>query len=289
MFHTLHTKAALGLTVLAVAAIPSAAQAADGAVVHTPVPVGQLQHTITELSWPSARNTFQHDTLREERWMTATAGRTVETDVRTGKVQSDCQYTLSAARCYEAVNYDASGNNISPHGTIWVSDSDPRLLESWADDGNAIKGLIGDPRGYTQTGTTTFLGHPAVTLNHATSADADGGTGSETVIAEADNDYPLFREVVTDNPGTANNRPGGAPITVHDDEVTQTTTLETISPVGIQLTIGTYPGAVVKDVRVKSVASASTHRKSTHKPKHKKAVHKKAVHKKAKHTGYGTK
>src|SRR5262249_53780230 len=163
-------------------------------------------------------------TLREERWMTATAGRAVETDVRTGKVQSDCQYTLGEARCYEAVNYDAAGNNIAPHGTIWIYDSNPRLLESWADDGAAIKGLIGDQRGYVQTGTPPSLGHPAVTLSKATAKDADGGTGSETVIAEADNDYPLFRETITDNPGTANNRPGGAPITVHDDEVTTTTT-----------------------------------------------------------------
>jgi len=273
MSFSILTKAALGAALLA-AAIPSAAQAADGAIVHTPVPAGQLQHTVTELSWPSDRNTFQHDTLREERWMTAGAGRDVTTDARTGQVQSDCQYTLAEARCYEAVNYDAAGNNIAPHGTIWIYDSNPRLLESWADDGNAIKDLIGDPRGYSQTGTTTFLGHAAVTLTTPTVKDADGGTGSETVIAEADNDYPLFRETVTDNPGTANNRPGGAPITVHDDEVTQTTTLETISPNGIQLTIGRYAGAVVRDERAKTVAAAGKHRKPTHKPKHKKVVHK---------------
>jgi hypothetical protein len=285
MFRTMHIKAALG-AVLVAAAIPAAAQAADGAIQHTPVPAGQLQHTVTEFSWPSDRNTFQHDTLREERWMTATAGRDVTIDTRTGKVQSDCQYTLGEARCYEAVNYDAAGNNIAPQGTIWIYNGIPGLLESWTDDGNRIKSLVGDPRGYHQTGTTTFLGHPAVTLVQSTANDADGGTGSETVIAEADNDYPLFRETITDNPGTANNRPGGAPITVHDDEVTQTTTLETISPGGIQLTIGRYPGATVRDERAKTVAATSKH----HKPTHKKPKHKKVVRKhKASSKGYGKK
>jgi hypothetical protein len=219
--------------------------------------------------------------------MTATAGRVLTTDVQTGRVLSDCAYGLATARCYESIDYDANGNNIAPKGIVWIYPGDARLLESWVDDGNRIKDLIGDPRGYTQTGTTSFLGHPAVTLVQGTAKDADGGTGSETVIAEADNDYPLFREDVTDNPGTANNRPGGAPITVHNDEVTQTTTLETISPNGIQLTIGSYPGAAVKDER--PTVTKAQH-KPTHKPKHKKVVHKhkKVVHK-HKTTGYGKK
>jgi hypothetical protein len=286
MFRTMHIKAALGLAAIAAAAIPAAATASPLPLV--PVAAGQLQHTVTQYSWPSDRNTFQHDTLREERWITATAGRVITTDAVTGQVQSDCQYSLAQARCYESIDYDAAGNNVAPHGVIWIYDGSASLLESWADVGNGIKTSIGTPGGYTQTGTTTFLGHPAIVLTQPTSKDADGGTGSETVIAEADNDYPLFREDVTDNPGTANNRPGGAPITVHDDEVTQTTTLETISPVGIQLTIGQYPGATVKDERAKTVASASKHHKPTHKkPKHKA---KKVVRKHtAKSKGYGKK
>jgi hypothetical protein len=91
--------AALGVALIS-ALVPGAAHAAGPA--HVPVPGGQIQHTVTELSWPVSKNTFQHDTLRDERWMGATAGREIETDVKTGKVKWDCQFRLTVVRCWDA-------------------------------------------------------------------------------------------------------------------------------------------------------------------------------------------
>ena len=96
MSRTPRIKAALGLALLS-AVVPAAAQAQAPA--HVPVPAGQLQHTVTDLTFPAAKNTFHHDALRNERWIGATAGRDVVTNVSTGKVREDCQYTLTEARC----------------------------------------------------------------------------------------------------------------------------------------------------------------------------------------------
>src|SRR6187399_1539520 len=53
MSRKIRWRAALSLAVLS-AAVPGAAHAA--AITHVPVPAGQLQHTVTELSWPVSTN-----------------------------------------------------------------------------------------------------------------------------------------------------------------------------------------------------------------------------------------
>src|SRR4029077_7050353 len=127
--------------------------------------------------------------------------RSIRTDLMTGKIVSDCGFTTTVVRCFESGNSDKDGHNIAPNGVVWIYPGTDTVLQSWTDFGNGIKSLIGDPRGYTQTGTTTYLGRPAIVLHQATAPEAGGvGTGSETVIAEADNGYPLYRDTVSDNP-----------------------------------------------------------------------------------------
>jgi len=237
MSRKIRWRAALSLAVLS-AAVPGAAQAA--AITHVPVPAGQLQHTVTELSWPVSTNTpFHHNTLRDERWMTATAGREIETDVKTGKVKFDCQFRLTVVRCWDA---PISGREPRA-GTTYIFPGDARLLESWNDNGAAVKDLIGDPRGYTQTGTTTFLGHQAVILAQPAQRSPDGGIASATVIADATNFYPLFREDI-DKDQPFNDRKGHAG-KEQVDERTTTKVMEVISPAGVKLTIGAHPHAKV--------------------------------------------
>jgi hypothetical protein len=205
---------------------------------------------VTELSWPVSKNTFQHDTLRHERWMTATAGREIETDVKTGKVKWDCQFRLTVVRCW-----DGPLTRRDPRaGTTYIFPGDARLLESWDDVGGRIKVLVGDPRGYHQTGTTTFLGHQAVTLVQDAQRGPDGGIASDTVIADAGNFYPLFREDVDKNQ-PYNDRKGHTGLE-QVDEVTTTKVMEVISPAGVELTIGAHPHARVVDERKRHNRSA---------------------------------
>ncbi len=281
MSYLTRTATAIGVALLA-AALPAAAGAAQAPFVHTPVPAGQLQHTVTDISFPKATNTqlphvadaagiFPGDTVRTETWMGATEGRSIRTDLMTGKIVSDCGFTTTVVRCFESGNVDKDGHNIAPRGVVWIYPGTDTVLQSWTDFGNGIKSLIGDPRGYTQTGTTTYLGRPAIVLHQATAPEAGGvGTGSETVIAEADNGYPLYRDTVSDNPNVG--------LTQHFDQVTETRVLETVAP-GVKLTIGYYPGAEVRDERPTGASAskkASAHKKATHKPKPK-----------PKHKGYG--
>src|SRR3954471_8224542 len=126
MIPTMRTTAALGLALFAAAA-PAAAKAA--APDHTPVPAGQLQHTVTEISFPAAKNTFHHAGLRSEWWVTATAAREVVRNATTGNVGSDCQYTTTEVRCWDA----PLSRRDPANGTIFIFPGQPRLLQSWAD------------------------------------------------------------------------------------------------------------------------------------------------------------
>ena len=244
MNRTINPKAALGLALIVVAATPAAALATNTAAgPHVPVPAGQLQHTVTQISFPPAKNTHHHDGLRNERWIGATAGRELVTDTTTGKVREDCSYTLKLVRCW-----NGPLNHTEPAaGRTYLFDGDPVLLQSWIDVGSGVKALLNDPRGYHPTGTTTFLGHPAVTLAQAAQRGPDGGIESVTVIAEADNYYPLFSEVLdARQPFT---RPDGSKGTERVDQVTTTKTMEVISPAGVKLTIARHPHAKVTDDR----------------------------------------
>src|SRR4051812_40679833 len=212
--------AALGLALLA-AAVPAAAHGATP--VHVPVAAGQLQHTVTELSWPADRNTFQHDTLRNERWIGADAGRELVTDTVTGTVTEDCQYTLAVVRCWSAPI-----NATEPAaGILSIVPGNSALLQSWDDVGQGVEDLVGDPRGYRQTATGTFLGRPSVTLVQDAQRGPDGGVESATVIAEADNHYPLYREDVDSN--QPYHELDGRKGTEQVVEVTETTVMEVLS------------------------------------------------------------
>jgi hypothetical protein len=259
MFRNPRTTAALGLALLSVAA-PAAAHAQAPA--HVPVPAGQLQHTVTDLRFPAAKNTFHHDALRNERWIGASAGRELVTNVSTGKVREDCQYTLTEVRCWAAPL-----NAREPAaGTTHILPGSPVLLESWDDVGAGVKALVGQSRGYSMTGNTTFLGRPALTLDQVAQRGPDGGIASATVIAEADNYYPLFREDTdTDQPyHKVDGSKGGFE---NVDQVTTTQTMEVISPNGVKLTIDAHPHAKVVDDRPAAVAArekAAAHRKHRH-------------------------
>ncbi len=237
---------------LAAAALPAGTSAA-GYPAHVPVPATVLQHTITLTQFPRSTNTplphvrladgtFPQDTKRTESWIGATAGRTVVTDLDTHRLVSECAYTLTVVRCFEAGDPNKAGHNTAPNGVIWISRGSPSLLQSWADLGNAIKSLIGVQGGYAQIGTRTYAGRPAVILEQGTKR-APGGRRPEsaTVIAQATNSYPLYREDHSHF--------------VHDgkrqdvDQVTATRLLEAIGPRSARLTLRPHPLAIVKDLR----------------------------------------
>jgi hypothetical protein len=258
MNRLLHTTAAVGLALLAAAA-PAAAQTAPPP--HVPVPAGQLQHTVTVLTFPKRGNTFHHDTLRNERWIGASAGRELVTDVATGRVREDCQYTLKVARCWAAPL-----NLGEPRaGTLTIFPGNAAVLQSWADAGAGVKSLVGDPRGYHVTGSTTFLGRPATTLAQDAQRGPDGGIEHATVIAEADNWYPLFRDDVdADQPfHERDGRKGVEQV----EQVTTTKVMEVLAPAGVKLTIGRHPHARVLDERPAAVARRRAARRPKPAPK----------------------
>jgi hypothetical protein len=256
MLRSTRTAIALGLAVLAAA--PAAARAAGPA--HVPVPAGQLQHTVTTITFPRSGNTFHHDNLRNERWITATAGRELVTNTTTGKVREDCSYTLKVVRCWAAPL-----NRTEPRaGTLFIEPGNAVVLQSWIDIGAGVKSLIGQPRGYRVTGSTTFLGRAAITLAQDAQRGPDGGIESAAVVAEADNDYPLFRDDVdTDQPYTS---PSGRKGKERVEQVTRTRVMQTISPAGVKLSIGRHPHAKVKDERPAARRSAATRSPATTTP-----------------------
>jgi hypothetical protein len=232
---------ALAISLLASTA-PAAAAVAPGPT-HVPVPAGQIQHTVTVISFPAAKNTHHHDGLRNERWIGATAGRELVTDTTTGKVREDCQYRITAARCWAAPL-----NKREPTaGTTHIFPGNALLLQSWIDAGANVDALIGDPRGYRITGSTTFLGRPAITLVQPAQRGPDGGTESASLIAEADNHYPLWRNDLDVNQPFV--RPDGTRGKEQVDQVTTTKVMEVISPAGVKLTIARHPRAKVVDDR----------------------------------------
>jgi hypothetical protein len=237
----LRTTLALGLAALAVTTAPAAAQ--TGAPAHVPVPAGELQHTITTLTFPRSGNTFHHDNLRNERWITATAGRELVTDTTTGKVREDCSYTLRIARCWAAPI-----NRTEPRaGTLHIIPGNAAVLQSWIDVGAGVKSLVGRRRGYRVTGQTTFLGQAAVTLAQDPQGSPDGGIARASIIAAADTFYPLFRDDVdTGQPFVS---PSGRKGKERVEQVTTTRVMQTISPAGVKLTIGRHPHAKVEDDR----------------------------------------
>src|SRR4051794_35783659 len=116
-----HSKALVGLAVLSLA-VPAVASA-DGRLASDPpqfpVPAGQLQHTVSELTWADNKPNRPRTV---ETWVQTNASRELITDETTGKVLTDCQFNASDTRCYETA--------------IDLLPPAPWMMPSWAQQGS---------------------------------------------------------------------------------------------------------------------------------------------------------
>jgi hypothetical protein len=125
---------------------------------------------------------------------------------------------------------------------------------------------------YHITGNTTYLGRPALTIaDNGPMPAPDGGTATTSLIVDADTYFTLWSEdYFVDQPKRNE----------HLDQLTETKVMEVISPKGVDMTIGSHPGATVHDERseaakaaarrraaAKRRAAARKHKKKHHKPK----------------------
>ena len=258
--------AALGAALLA----PAAARATNPP--DTPVPAGQMQHTVVDTTFPPDKNSekpsvhgIAFHNLRNERWMTATTGREIVTDTTTGDLRMDCQYGPLESRCWNApINDDEPAAGIL---TIWSGDT---LVRSWTDEGLGVRSLLNQGI-YHITGNTTYLGRPALTIaDNGPMPAPDGGTGTTSLIVDADTYFTLWSEdYFVDQPKRNE----------HLDQLTETKLMEVISPKGVDMTIGSHPGAKVNDERSEAAKAAARRRAAAKRRaaarKHKKKHHKK--------------
>jgi hypothetical protein len=240
-----------------VAALLSAfllAPAAAWATVHNPppipVPAGQMQHTVIETTFPADKNTHPFPGYRDERWVGADVGRELVTDTATGKVRSDCRVTVKVSRCFWAQE-----RGVGPKaGTIVIYEGGlGQFLRSWLEESQGVRELL-QQGFYHVSGNTTFLGRPAISIaDNGPSPSPDGGTATTSLIVDADTYFTLWRE----------DRNIDMPVvyppdrTVHKqqvDQIAETKVMELVNPTGVQLTIGTYPGAKVDDERPAAIA-----------------------------------
>jgi hypothetical protein len=239
--------AALGAALL----MPAAARATIPP--DTPVPAGQMQHTIVDTTFPPDKNSekpsvhgIAFHNLRNERWMTATTGREIVTDTTTGDLRMDCQYGPVESRCWSApINDDEPAAGIL---TIWSGDN---LVRSWIDESIGTRMLL-DQGFYHITGNTTYLGRPAVTIgDNGPSPAPDGGTGTASLIVDADTYFTLWREDHFFDQPKRNEQL---------DQLTETKVMEVVSPKGVDLTISSHPDATVHDERSRAAKAAAKRR-----------------------------
>src|SRR4051812_46208576 len=242
--------AALGVALL----VPSAALArpprADDPPAN-PVPAGQMQHTVIETTFPADKNTHPNDGFRDERWVGADAGRELVTNLKTGETRSDCQVTVTVSRCY----WGQIAPGVGPKaGTIEIYDGGlGHLLRSWLDESSGVRSLL--QQGWLHiTGNTTFLGRPALTIaDNGPSPSPDGGTATTSLIVDADTYFTLWREDRNiDMPAV--HPPDRTVRKEQVDQIAETKVMELVNPAGVKLTIGSYPGAKVTDMRPAAVA-----------------------------------
>lgn len=238
MSHKLRPKAIVGLALLS--AVAPAASAAAKPPLHTPVPAGELQHTVTEISYPAATNTVHHDTVRTQRWTTNRAGRALETNITTGLIHSDCQFALGVqSRCW-------TPTLPGKPGVIHLDPGSPFLLTSWVDQGRAEKSELTQPgSGWHMTSTTTYLGRKALAFVQTKVPTSKGGTSAAYAIVDAQTYFPLRQEfVINGDPYTASNGKTGK---YRLDEVIATKVMKLQPPNSAQLTMDPHPGATVID------------------------------------------
>jgi hypothetical protein len=96
--------AAAALLPAAVLALPAAAAADATPFPLIPAPAGEVQHTVTETTFQSNEAVPGKTPWRriEERWVSATASRTVLSNAETGQLISECAGTASSSSCYDA-------------------------------------------------------------------------------------------------------------------------------------------------------------------------------------------
>jgi hypothetical protein len=215
-----------------------------------PVPAGQMQHTVIETTFPRDKNTHLIAGYRDERWVGADAGRELVTDLKTGKVRSDCQATVALSRCFWAQE-----RGVGPKaGTIVILEGGlGEYLRSWQEESLGVRYLLNQGFLHT-TGNTTFLGRPAITIaDNGPSPSPDGGTATTSLIVDADTYFTLWREDRNiDMPAV---HPPDR--TIHKeqvDQIAETKVMELVDPASVKLTIASYPGAQVDDERPEAIA-----------------------------------
>jgi hypothetical protein len=218
-----------------------------------PVPAGQMQHTVIDTTFPADKNTHPQHGFRDERWVGAEAGRELVTDLTTGETRSDCQVTVTVSRCY----WGQIAPGVGPKaGTIEIYEGGlGHLLRSWLDDSVAagVRSLL--QQGYYHiTGNITFLGRPALTIaDNGPSPSPDGGTATTSLIVDANTYVTLWSEFRNiDMPVV--HPPDRTVRKQQFDQIAETKVMEVIDPTGVKLTIGSYPGAKVTDMRPAAVA-----------------------------------
>jgi hypothetical protein len=240
--------AALGALMLAPAALARTPRADNPPPI--PVPAGQMQHTVIETTFPADKNTHPLPGYRDERWVGADVGRELVTDTATGKVRSDCRVTLKVSRCFWAQE-----NGVGPKaGTIVIYSGGLGLyLRSWLEESQGVRELL-QQGFYHVSGNTTFLGRPAISIaDNGPSPSPDGGTATTSLIVDADTYFTLWREDRNiDMPVV--HPPDRTVRKQQVDQIAETKVMELVNPAGVQLTIGTYPGAKVDDERPAAVA-----------------------------------
>jgi hypothetical protein len=244
--------AALGVALLVPSAALSRAPRADDPP-QNPVPAGQLQHTVVETTFPADKNTHAIHGFRDERWVGHDAGRELITDTTTGKVRSDCQVTVTVSRCYSGQIAPGVGPKA---GDISIYEGGlGHMLTSWLDDSVAwgVRSLL-QQGFYHVTGNTTFIGRPALALaDNGPSPSPDGGTETTSLIVDAETYVTLWREDRNiDMPAV--HPPDRTVRKEQVDQIAETKVMEVIDPAGVKLTIGSYPGAKVTDMRPAAVA-----------------------------------
>jgi hypothetical protein len=242
--------AVLGAALLApVAALAGPPRAGDPPA--NPVPAGQMQHTVIETTFPADKNTHALHGFRDERWVGADAGRELITDTTTGETRSDCQVTTGVSRCYAGQIAPGVGPKA---GTISIySGGLGEFLRSWLDESMGVRSLL-QQGFYHVTGNTTLLGRPAISIaDNGPSPSPDGGTATTSLIVDADTYFTLWREDRNiDMPVV---QPPDRTVRKQSvDQIAETKVMELIDPTGVQLTIGSYPGAKVTDERPAAVA-----------------------------------
>lgn len=233
-----------GVAALAALALPAAASAAQPSLPPPiPVPAGQVQHTVTDVTF-QGNYTIPgvvpwHQVT--EAWVSATKALAVTRNA-SGKLIAECATAGDRTSCWSS-----SDDAIR---TFPAGRPDPSWA-SWQYQGALIQQQI-DMGWYRVVGDTTAVGRPAKILQdtHAGPRDADS---TVSIVADAATLAPLSRTTTGSN---------GKQTFTQTETVT---TFENVDPASARFSMSPHPGAKVEA----SSASAHGHKKRRH---HRKAA-----------------